>query len=883
MEINRDTLAEVQRLKANSKKAVPLELWGPYMSERQWGTVREDYSANGDAWNYVPFDHAHSRVYRWGEDGIAGLSDVHQNLCFAPAFWNHKDPIIKERLFGLTNGEGNHGEDVKELYYYLDNLPTHYYMQYLYKYPVSEFPYLRLRNTNRDLTREQPEFEILDTGVFNDNNYFDILVTYAKVNSTDICISIDITNRSKGDADLTVLAFLWFRNRWLNRETNQKPQIQRIAGGNDFGAASAAHDRLDVYRFYYSSTADALMTENENNMQKLYGVANSNVFVKDAIADAVLGSDAGLWQQLQEKSQGTRFAPVYRLHVPAGSTQTLKFRISADVKKDPFGSGYKEIFSKRKKEADEYFESFLPEGCDEDAARIQRQALTGLLWNKQFYHFDIEQWLEGDALNRNPPEERREGRNSNWLHLKVADVLMMPDKWEYPWFAAWDLCFQCIPMAMMDPVFAKNQIILLCREWYMSPAAHIPAYEWNFSDVNPPIQAWAALQVFRIEKELHGYPDIDFLKRIFQKLMLNFTWWANREDESERNVFTGGFLGMDNIGVIDRNKLPPGTYLEQADATSWMGMYALNMMDIAMEIAMVDRTYEDMVTKFYEHFSLIAASLNDLLWDDQEKFFYDLLHTPDGSHIRLKVRSLVGLSVLFNVGVIPKKAVEQLPDFKKRMEFFKHYRLSRNKFVPFEQVDKDGNVLISLVQKDRMMQLIDIVLDENEFLSPTGIRSLSKFHAAHPFTMNYNNVSYSITYCPGDSDDAVFGGNSNWRGPVWMPLNYLLIQTMYQLHSFFGDDTKVDFPAQSGNKLHLNDVSTELTARIVNAFVQQADFSRIIHGRSCWFYKQPENRNLVLFNEFFHGETGEGLGSSHQTGWTSLVAVMMKNLALYKK
>ncbi|WP_336518338.1 MGH1-like glycoside hydrolase domain-containing protein [Pollutibacter soli] len=883
MELNRDTLAEVQRLKANAQKSVPLELWGPYLSERQWGTVREDYSANGDAWNYVPFDHAHSRVYRWGEDGIAGLSDVHQNLCFAPAFWNHKDPIVKERLFGLTNGQGNHGEDVKELYYYLDNLPTHYYMQYLYKYPINTFPYSQLLQTNQQRNRLQPEYEILDTGVFNDNNYFDILVTYAKADSFDICISLEITNRSKADADLTVAAMFWFRNRWLNHETMQKPQIIRNPDGNGFSSVNASHDRLETYQLCYSGADAAFMTENENNMQKLYGIANSTPFVKDAICDAITGNDAGLVQQLREKQAGTRFSPVYRLRIPAGKSQIIKLRLSASVQNDPFGSVWDETFKKRKAETDEFFKAFTPQSCSADEALIQRQALTGLLWNKQFYHFDIEQWLEGDALNRNPPEERLNGRNAQWKHLKVADVLMMPDKWEYPWFAAWDLCFQCIPMAMIDPVFAKNQLILLCREWYMSPAAHIPAYEWNFGDVNPPIQAWAALQVYRIEKEVHGISDIDFLKRIFQKLMLNFTWWANREDENERNVFTGGFLGMDNIGVIDRNKLPYGTYLEQADATAWMGMYALNMMDMAMEIALVDRNFEDVVTKFYEHFSLIAASLNDLLWDDEEKFFYDLLHTAEGDRIRLKVRSLVGLSVLFNVGIIPREAMDQLTDFKKRMDFFKHYRTSRNKFVPFEQVDANGNILISLVQKDRMMRLIDIVLDENEFLAPTGIRSLSKFHAAHPYSLHYDHVSYTISYCPGDSDDAVFGGNSNWRGPVWMPLNYLIIQTIYQLHGFFGEETKVDFPAHSGNKHTLHEVSVALTERIVSAFLMKPDFTRTVQGRSSWFYQLPENRNLVLFNEFFHGETGEGLGASHQTGWTSLIAVMMKYLALYKK
>ena len=882
MDLDVSLSKEEQRLRENAKKQVPLELWGPYLSERHWGTVREDYSANGDAWNYFTYEQASQRVYRWGEDGIAGLSDMHQNLCFAPAFWNHQDQLVKERLFGLTNGEGNHGEDVKELYYYLDNLPTHFYMQYLYKYPMAAFPYQSLRTINAQRTKQEREYEILDTGLFSENNYFDILITYAKVDSNDICITIAITNRNSAEADITVIPFLWFRNRWLNHETQEKPCIEKGFSGNDYENVKTSHDQLGNYFFYYRKDADGLMTENETNTERIYGVKNKDPFVKDAICDALLTNNEVLSRQLREKKSGTRFAPVSRLRIPANKTETLRFRLSNLHTEDPFGSEFDQVFELRKKEADDFYSKFLPDGCSEDAASVQRQALAGLLWNKQFYHYDVEQWLEGDALNVNPPEQRKYGRNAQWLHLKIADVLMMPDKWEYPWFAAWDHCFQCIPMAMMDPVFAKNQILLMCREWYMSPAGHIPAYEWNFNDVNPPIQSWAALQIYRMEKEMHGFADLSFLKKIFQKLMLNFTWWANRKDADERNVFTGGFLGMDNIGVIDRNALPPGTYLEQADATAWMGMYALNMMDIAIEIAVSDSSYEDMVTKFYEHFCLIAASLNDLLWDSDDSFFYDLLHTNNGNHIRLKVRSLVGLSVLFNVGVIRKDALDKLPDFKKRMDFFKHYRISRNKFVPFEQVDENGNILISLVQKDRISSLLAIILSEDEFLSPYGIRSLSKYHAQHPFTLQYNNVNYSIRYCPGDSYDDVFGGNSNWRGPVWLPLNYLIVQAMHQMQAFFKNELMVEFPTGSGQKKNLGEISDLLSGRIINTFLDNKDSGRTVTGNSQWFYNKDENRDLLLFHEFFHGETGEGLGASHQTGWTSLVAVMMKYLRLYK-
>ncbi len=868
--------SEQERLNTNAQKDIPLEKWGPYLSERQWGTVREDYSADGNAWDYFTHDQSRSRVYRWGEDGIAGISDLHQDLCFAVTMWNGKDPILKERLFGLSNSEGNHGEDVKELYYYLDNTPTHYYMQYLYKYPQAAFPYEQLLEVNSNRTKMDPEFELLDTGIFNENNYFDVLVSYAKINSDDICIDIKIANRSNKEAEIILLPTLWFRNRWLFDDDVQMPLLEILPPLLNAGMLKATHGRLGTYNFYYSIPDETLMTENETNTERIYGLTNASLFVKDAFQDALVDHKHELHDQLKNKTSGTKFSPVYRLSIPANESQRIILRLSNEELLHPFNEDFDVIFTERKKEADEFYEKFLPAKSAADYNSIQRQAFAGLLWSKQFYQYDIERWIEGDAFYSNPPPERRYGRNSGWEHLKIKDVLSMPDKWEYPWFAAWDLCFHCIPMAMIDPVFAKNQLILLCREWYMSPSAQIPAYEWSFSDVNPPIQAWAALHVYRIEKEIHGQADLHFLKRIFQKLMLNFTWWANREDENENNVFTGGFLGLDNIGVIDRNSLPPGTFLEQVDATAWMGMYALNMMEIAMEIAQTDNSYEDAVTKFYEHFVLIASSLNETLWDAGDNYFYDRLHTGDGNSIALKVRSIVGLSVLFDVAIIKNETLQKLPDFRKRMNYVKKYRMQRNKFLPCEQVSNNGDLLISLIHKERLLQLLTVMFDEAEFLSPGGIRALSRFHQQHPFFLQFNHMNYSINYQPGESDNSIFGGNSNWRGPVWMPLNYLIIQTLEQLYSFYGDTIKIPFPSVSSNLYNLKQIANALSERMVAVFQEDENGLRPIYGRENWFYQRPENKGLVLFYEYYHGDTAKGLGASHQTGWSSLVAALIK-------
>ena len=867
--------AEQQRLNANAQNEVPLEKWGPYLSERQWGTVREDYSAGGDAWNYFTHDQSRSRAYRWGEDGIAGISDMHQNLCFAIALWNSKDDILKERLFGLTNAEGNHGEDVKELYYYLDNTPTHSYMKYLYKYPQAAFPYQQLIETNRSRTKTEPEFELLDTGIFNDNKYFDVRVKYAKNNSEDICIDIKITNCGNEDAEIVLLPTLWFRNRWLFGDTLQKPALEILKPLHNAGVVKAVHEKLGSYYFYYAVTDETLMTENETNTEKVFGYTNESPFVKDAFHDAIVNHNIDLRNQLQNKKTGTKFSPLYQLLIPAKELRRIMLRLSKYELQNPFDEKFDIVFTDRKNEADEFYKNLMPEAISDDAANIQRQAFAGLLWSKQFYQYDIERWLEGDAHNINPPAERKYGRNAGWKHLKIADVLSMPDKWEYPWFAAWDLCFHCIPMAMVDPVFAKNQLILLCREWFMSPVGQIPAYEWNFSDVNPPIQAWAALQVYKIEKEVHGNSDIQFLKRIFQKLMLNFTWWANREDENENNIFTGGFLGLDNIGVIDRNSLPPNTFLEQVDATAWMGMYALNLMEMALEIAQTDNSYEDAVTKFYEHFVLIAGSLNETLWDADDNFFYDRLHASNGNSIELKVRSIVGLSVLFDAAIIRNEYLQKLPDFKKRMDYVKNYGIAYKKYLPCEQVSENGDILISLIHKERLTHLLKVMLDENEFLTIGGIRALSKFHKDNPFALEYNHTHYSINYLPGESDNSMFGGNSNWRGPVWMPLNYLIIHTLYQLFSFYGDSLKMVFPSGSDSLYNLKEIAGALSEKTISTFITDEKGNRPVHGNDNWFYNQPQNKDLVLFYEYYHGDSAQGIGASHQTGWSSLIAALI--------
>jgi hypothetical protein len=859
--------AEHQRLKVNSERSIPLEQWGPYLSERQWGTVREDYGAYGDAWGYLPFNQSHYRAYRWGEDGIAGISDYFQNLCFAIALWNGKDKILKERLFGVGNYDGNHGEDVKELYYYQDNIPTHYYMEYLYKYPQNEFPYEDLLNTNRNRSKEEPEYEILDTTAFKNDEYFDVKVTYAKQNPTDIYIKIDITNRATTAAPITVLPTLWFYNRWAFTPEEPKPVISYV----DRTAVTAKHNRLGNYYFYFQAPSDSLFTENETNFNKVNGAAVT-AFTKDAFHDAII--NGGNKEKLRNKKEGTKFAPVYELNVKAGETKTIYCRLTNRADSKPFSLGFEKVFTVRKQEADDFYTAILPTDISADLKTIQRKALAGLLWSKQYYHFDVERWLTSSDGITPVNAGKQNGRNNDWTHLKNQDVIAMPDKWEYPWYAAWDLAFHCISLAMVDVVFAKHQLQLIMREWYMKPDGQLPAYEWNFSDVNPPVQAWAAMEIYRIEKETYGHGDVIFLKRVFQKLLINFTWWINRKDRNGNNIFEGGFLGLDNIGVFNRSHhFENEMQLEQADGTSWMGMYALNMMDMALEISRHDIAFEDTATKFFEHFVLISESLNShAMWNDEDKFFYDTLCIAGADPLPLRIQSIVGLTSLFAVSTIDKEIFDKLRDFKKRVNWFENYRKKNNRFWPNEERGDSEEILISLVQKDRLIFLLNRLLHEDEFLSVGGIRALSKYHKDNPYSVSIDDVKYTINYDPGDSTSNLFGGNSNWRGPVWMPINYLIIRSIRKYGEFYGDHLKVECPVGSGNMLNLMEVSQLLTERVVSLFAKDDTGKRKLYGDYNWFYSKPGNEELVLFYEYFHGDTGAGLGASHQTGWTSLVA-----------
>ena len=866
--------AEHQRLSVNAARKIPLEQWGPYLSERQWGTVREDYSGNGDAWNYFPFKDAHSRAYKWGEDGLAGICDFFGNLCFAIALWNGKDDILKERLFGLGNGEGNHGEDVKELYHHLDNIPSHYYMEYLYKYPQQPFPYQKLLEQNRLRSRLEPEYEILDTGVFDNDEYFDVLVTYAKQSPQDIIIKIDIHNRGPKTASITVLPTLWFYNRWNHVGTEKKPVINYV----NKTTVKANHHRLGNYYFYFQKSNDSFFTENETNTEKINGEPNETPFVKDAFHDAIINGRNV--QALREKKSGTKFSPVYNLRVRSGETKTIYCRLNNKLTEKPFADGFEKIFTIRKEEANDFYAEILPAGMDADMAQIQRQALAGLLWSKQYYHFDVERWLTTSDGISPVSSGKLYGRNSDWKHLKNQDVIAMPDKWEYPWYAAWDLAFHCISMAVADPCFAKHQLLLIMREWYMKPDGQLPAYEWNFSDVNPPVQGWAALQVYYIEKKREGKGDIYFLKKVFQKLLINFTWWMNRKDIKGNNLFEGGFLGLDNIGVFNRSsQLATNMHLEQADGTSWMAMYALNMMDMALEIAIHDRAFEDTATKFFEQFVLIAEALNlHGLWNDEDKFFYDTLSIDGSSPLQLRIQSIVGLTTLFAVSNIEKKTLDKLDDFKKRMHWFESYRKKNNLFWPNEEGSTGEATLLSLLPKERLVHLLKRLLNEDEFLSEGGIRALSKRHEKEPYSVTINGTSYNAQYDPGDSTSDLFGGNSNWRGPVWMPMNYLVIQSIRKYGSFYGEGLKVECPVGSGKMVSLHEVADELTRRVISLFKKEQNGDRKFFADQNWFYKRPGNEHLVLFYEYFHGDNGRGLGASHQTGWTSLVAELINEL-----
>lgn len=873
MEKNKKITREEQRL----QESTHWHKWGPYLSERQWGTVREDYSENGTAWDYFPHDHARSRVYRWGEDGLAGISDHKQHLCFAIALWNGQDPILKERLFGLTGSEGNHGEDVKELYYYLDNTPTHSYMKHLYKYPQRAFPYSDLLQTNRSRSKEQGEYELLDTGIFNDNRYFDVFTEYAKASEEDILVRITVYNRGTEEAPISLLPTLWFRNEWSFGLLKNKPSISLVETKGGYGAVEATHEEIGIHYLYFEKADLSLFTENETNNERLFGTPNAHPFVKDAFHNALIENN---FDGIEDNTKGTKFAPLYQRTVPSQGIVQFQLRLTREkINANPFGKAFDQVFTERLVEADEFYATF-DKGKDADLANIQRQAFAGMLWSKQFYYIDIPQWLNGDKGQPAPPEGRKWGRNHQWQTLNNEDIISMPDKWEYPWYAAWDLAFHCVPLAMVDAAFAKRQLILFLREWYMHPNGQLPAYEWAFSDVNPPVHAWSCLQVYKIDKRRQGKGDIDFLKRVFQKLLINFTWWVNRKDRNGNNVFEGGFLGLDNIGVFDRSStLPGGGYLEQADGTAWMAMYCLNMLEMALEITKEDPTFEDVTTKFFEHFVYIAESLNRIAtgwtgaWDEQEGFFYDILAMPGDRYIPLKVRSLVGLSALFAVLTVDRKTLANAPDFQHRLKWFVDYRSKLVNYHVVTDLDDHAGILLSLTHKSRLIRLLHAMLDETEFLSPGGIRSVSKVHETS-VEVSVDGQTFGLRYEPGESTTSLFGGNSNWRGPVWFPMNFLLIQSLREYHQYYGDECMVEYPTGSGNLMDLGQVADELSKRMISIFRKDETGRRPVHGDDERYRNDPHFKDLILFYEYFHGDNGRGVGASHQTGWTGVVAAL---------
>lgn len=870
--------AEQRRLQECTATQPAWKKWGPYLSERQWGTVREDYSPHGNAWDYFPHDHARSRAYRWGEDGIAGFSDDQQRLCLAVALWNGRDPILKERLFGLTNGEGNHGEDVKELYYYLDATPTHSYLKMLYKYPQREYPYVDLLHQNRARGIGAPEYELLDTGVFDDDRYFDVFIEYARAGIDDVLMRVTVHNRGPEAAPIHLLPQLWFRNTWRWSNGVAQPRLQ-LADGERI---VAEHPELGTYYLYAGSDdrPEFLFTDNETNTARLYGVDNVG-YVKDAIHERVVnGNEAAV----NPANAGTKAAAWYRLDVPAGGSREIRLRLTNKSKTRAFAD-FDSTFQARVSEADEFYAALQHDMADADQRSVQRQAFAGMIWSKQFFYFDIPQWLNGDPTQIAPPSGRKHGRNWEWAHLNNADIISMPDKWEYPWYAAWDLAFHTLPLALIDPQFAKDQLVLLTREWYMHPNGQMPAYEWAFGDVNPPVHAWATWRVFQIDRKCRGDKgDLEFLERVFHKLMLNFTWWVNRKDAEGRNVFQGGFLGLDNIGVFDRSaQLPTGGHIDQADGTSWMAMYALNLMRIALELAQHNHVYEDIATKFFEHFLHIAEAMNNLgeegigLWDDQDKFFYDVLHTPDGRMTPLKVRSMVGLIPLFAVETLEPELLERVPEFARRLEWFLNYRPDLASLVShWDHEGRGKRRLLSLLRGHRMKRLLKRMLDENEFLSAYGVRAISKVHESEPYAFRVDGMDLTVRYSPAESESGLFGGNSNWRGPIWFPVNFLIIESLQKFHHYYGDDFKVECPTGSGNFVTINDAADELGARLTRIFLKDENGKRPVFAQYPRLQQDPHFQDYLLFFEYFHGDIGRGVGASHQTGWTGLVAKLLK-------
>jgi hypothetical protein len=862
--------------------------WGPYVSERAWGTVREDYSPTGEAWDYFPHDYARSRAYRWNEDGLAGICDRHQVLCFAIALWNEHDPILKERLFGLTGHEGNHGEDVKEYYFYLDSTPTHSYMKFLYKYPQGAYPYQQLIEENARRGKEQPEFELLDTGIFDSDRYFDVFVEYAKVDFEDICVRITIANRGPETARLRVLPTLWFRNTW-SWDNSERPQIVAASGKSLLVAHSA---RLSgPYSLFFEGSPELLFTENDTNFARLFDVGNSSPYVKDAFHEYIIGEKR---DAVNPALQGTKAALHYSLEIPGRAEVTLKLRLARNqgpgksAVVEALGWEYQETFADRIREADEFYDSVIESSLDADTRNILRQAYAGLLWTKQYYHFVVRDWLAGDPAMPSPPPERKLGRNHIWHHLYNEDIVSMPDKWEYPWYAAWDLAFHCIALARVDPDFAKEQLMLMLREWYMHPNGQIPAYEWAFDDVNPPVHAWAALTVFEIEKEQNGGKgDVKFLERLFHKLLLNFTWWVNRKDAEGQNVFQGGFLGLDNIGVFDRSAaLPDGGHIEQSDGTSWMAMYCLDMLGIAFELARReavsrDRVYGDVASKFWEHFVYIARAMNHMgedglsLWNGEDGFFYDVLHLPDNTRVPLRIRSLVGLIPLYAVRTLEPELLDAMPGFKRRLEWFIHNRpdLTEN-MACMKTAGMQERRLFAIPDRAQLERILKVMLDEEEFLSPWGIRSVSRCHRRNPYVFDWGGRRHEVGYDPGEGTSQLFGGNSNWRGPVWMPVNFLLVESLRRFHQFYGDSLTVECPAGSGRRMNLSEVADEVCRRLIRIFQRDKTGRRPVYGELEKFQTDPQWRDYIQFHEYFHGDSGAGIGASHQTGWSALVTVL---------
>jgi hypothetical protein len=878
---------EERRLEEARSGAAPWRRWGPYLSERQWGTVREDYSPDGDVWDFYTHKQARSRAYRWGEDGIAGISDVRQRLCFAIALWNGADPMLKERLFGLTGKEGNHGEDVKECYFYLDNVPSHAYMKYLYKYPQRAFPYAELVEENGRRGRKDPEYELLDTGIFDDDRYFDVFVEYAKASPEDMLILISVANRGPEPATLHLLPTLWFRNTWSWFPGSAKPGIEVAQSDHRQLVLKTVHRELGTFWLYCEAPGEALFTDNVSNNARLFGVPNDAPYVKDGINDYVV---YGRHDAVNPGHVGTKASPHYLLTIGAGETVSVRLRLSsvADMS-GPLGDAFDATFAWRRREADAFYQRVTPFPLPDELRKVQRQAFAGMLWNKQYYEYSVREWLDGDPAGPPPPESRKQGRNHEWWHLGAGEVLSMPDKWEYPWFAAWDTAFHAIPLAMIDPDFAKGQLLLLTREWYMHPNGQIPAYEWSFGDVNPPVHAWAALRVYQIEQKMYGRADRAFLERVFHKLLLNFTWWVNRKDARGRNIFEGGFLGLDNIGVFDRSAgLPLGGYLEQADGTSWMAMYCLSLLGIALELAKEDSVYEDIATKFFEHFVYIGAAINHIggheggLWDDAEGYYFDALKFPDGHCIRVTAYTIAGLIPLFAVGIADRDSLDRYRDFGARFRWFARNRpeLLRG-LADMTHRGIEQRMRIALVDSEKLSRILERVMNEERMLSPHGVRSVSKRHAEHPFVMQLDGQHFVLDYEPGESTSGLFGGNSNWRGPVWFPLNYLLIEALQRYHYFLGDDFKLQCPSGSGKEATLWDVATELSRRLISLFVPDQNGQRPAHGRNTKFRDDPHWRDLVLFYEYFHGDTGAGLGASHQTGWTGIVAKLIHQYGEY--